>query len=75
MQTIEQSINVTFPKETVSFLSQRARRHKMSVAKTICDIIADYMEDDYLGKLAEKRENTCTGYVSLEDAWKKVNAL
>ena len=80
-----QSISVTLPGDVSDFLSKRAERNKMSLPETILAIVMDTMEDEedeispeeeeYLGRLAEEAEKNCTGYVTMEDVWKRVNAL
>jgi len=80
-----QKINMTLPGDVSKFLNKRAKRNNMSLPETILAIVMDTMEDEddeispeedeYLGRLAEEAEKKCSERFTMEEVWKRVNAL
>jgi len=78
-------ISVTFPGDISDFLRRRAEREGVSVPKAAFAIMADVMEEDedeispeeeaYLVELAKEAERTSTGTITMEEMWKKIDAL
>ena len=74
----QQRISVSIPSRSSRFLTREAKRQNTSISKIMADIIEEYRElkeDLYFSQLADERAETCTGTVSMEEAWKIVNAL
>ena len=82
-----QRISVTLPGGVADFLRRRAERENTSVPKTLVSVVAGVMEEDedeisdeedkYLSELADKAmaEQEGKPYFTMDEVWKKINAL
>jgi metal-responsive CopG/Arc/MetJ family transcriptional regulator len=72
MPTIAQRINVTVPQDLSVLITRRAKRNKVSMSKTVLDLVRDAIErdeDEYLARIADRRDATRAKLISHEEMW------
>ena len=75
MPTIKKRINVTLEKETALFLEKIALRDDVPQAKKAAQLLEfalELVEDEFFGKLAEKRDTKDAEFISHDAFWSKV---
>jgi hypothetical protein len=72
MATTNPRINITVPPEVAAALADKAERNRISLSKAALEFIKDAIERDedvYFSRLAARREQEHTDWISHEKAW------
>ncbi|MDB4978426.1 MAG: hypothetical protein JWM56_612, partial [Candidatus Peribacteria bacterium] len=73
--TTKKRINVTLEKDTALFLEKIALRDEVPQATKAAELLEyalGLVEDEFFGKLAEKRDMKNAPFISHEEFWSKV---